>query len=100
MPRRQVDDQSADLAFAYGGQLGGDDFEVPVHRQGGLRVEILEAAAGERREVMPQQELVLGSGQVFEHHGSPFESRDLICSSTFSSVSLNSAVSGDAGSCD
>ena len=83
MPRRQVDDQSADLAFAYGGQLGGDDFEVPVHRQGGLRVEILEAASGESREVMPQQELVLGSGQGFEPHGSPLENRNLSCASTF-----------------
>jgi hypothetical protein len=78
MPRWQVDDQSPDLAFSHLGQLGGDDFEVPVHRQVGLRVEVVEAASGKSREVMPQQELVLGSGQGFEHHGSP--------------------VSGDAGS--
>src|SRR5271167_2804976 len=98
MPRRQVDDQSADLSFAYGAQLGGADFEVPVHRQVGLWVEILEAASGESCEVVPQQKLVLGSGQIFQHHGSPFTSRDLSCSSTFSSASLNSAVSGGAGS--
>jgi hypothetical protein len=71
---RHIDDQSPDLSFAYGSQLGGDDFEVPVHRQVGLRIEVLEAASGESREVMLQQELVLGStassrtiGRKFAH---------------------------------
>ena len=98
MPRRQVDSQPPDFALSNVGQFGGDDFKVPVHRQVGLRVEILEAASGEGCEVVPQQELVLGAGQVFEHYGLPFENRDLSCASTFSSASLNSAVSGEAGS--
>ena len=76
MSRRQVDDQSADLAFSNLGQLGGDDIEVPVHRQVGLPVEVVKAASGESREVVPQQAVVLGSGEGFEHHGSPFENRD------------------------
>jgi hypothetical protein len=29
---RHIDDQSPDLACPNLGQLGGDDFEVPVHR--------------------------------------------------------------------
>jgi hypothetical protein len=69
MPRRQVDDKAADPAFAHRGQLGSDDVEVPIHRQAGLRVEILEAAPGEGREVVPQQAVVLGSRQVVEHRG-------------------------------
>jgi hypothetical protein len=59
---RQVDDQPPDLALPYGGQLGGDDLEVPVHRQLGLRVQSVEAARGEGREILPQQDLVLGPG--------------------------------------
>jgi hypothetical protein len=44
MARRQADDQPPDLSFPHGGQLGGDDLEVPVHRQTGLRIEVVEAA--------------------------------------------------------
>ena len=56
----QVDDQPPDLAFPHRGQLGGDDLEMPVHRQLDLRVEVLEAARGEADEVLPQQDPVLG----------------------------------------
>ena len=98
MARRQVDDQPPDLALPHRGQLGGDDFEMPVHRQLGLRVEVLEAARGKGGEVLPQQDLVLRPGQVFEHHFSPFEKRILSCSITFSSASLKAEVSEDAGS--
>src|SRR6202023_3560346 len=79
-------------------QLGGDDLEMPVHRQLGLRVEVLEAARGEADEVLPQQDLVLGRGEVLEHHFSAFEKRALSCSMTFSSASLKAEVSGEAGS--
>src|SRR5215471_14061999 len=98
MARRQVDNKPPDPAFPDRGQLGGDDFEMPVHRQAGLRVEILKAASGESRQVVPQQDLVLGPGQVLKHHCSVFENRALSCSKTFSSASVNSALSGDAGS--
>jgi len=40
MARRQVDDQSSDLALAHLGQLGGDDLEMPVWRKRRLRVEL------------------------------------------------------------
>src|SRR5258708_4765127 len=98
MPRRQVDDEAPDLAFAHLGQLGGDDLKVPVGRQAGLRVEVLETAPGEGREVVPQQELVLCPGQDCHCSGFPIEKRALICSSTFSSASLKSEVSGAVGS--
>src|SRR5258708_39653258 len=71
---------------------------MPVHRQIGLRVEVLEAARGEADEVLPQQDLVLGRGEVLEHHFSAFENRALSCSMTFSSASLKAEVSGVAGS--
>ena len=48
MARWQVDDQPPDLALAHRGQLGGDDLEMPVHRQLGLRVEVVEAARGKQ----------------------------------------------------
>src|SRR5580704_11121101 len=98
MARRQVNDQSPDPALAHRGQLGGDDLEVPVHRQPGLRVEVLETAPGEGRQVVPQQELVLRPGQILDCSGFPIEKRALICSRTFSSASLKSEVSGAVAS--
>ena len=98
MARRQIDDQPPDLSFPHRRQLGGNDSEMPVHRQTGLRIEVVEAAHRESREVMAKQDLVLGWGQVFEHHFSPFEKRILSCSITFSSASLKAEVSGEAGS--
>src|SRR5271155_1957354 len=98
MAGRQIDDQPPDLSFSHGGQLGGDDFEVSVCCQAGVRVEVLEAAPGEGGEVVSQQDLVLGRGQVIEHHVSPFENRALSCSRTFSSASLKLEVSAEAGS--
>jgi hypothetical protein len=98
MAGRQVDDQPPDLSFPHCGQLGGNDSEMPVHRQTGLRIEVVEAAHRESREVMAKQDLVLGRGQSFGHHFSPFEKRILSCSITFSSASLKAEVSGEAGS--
>src|SRR5271169_5471774 len=98
MAGRQIDDQPADLSFPHGGQLGGDDFEVPVRCQAGLRVEVLEAAPSEGGEVVSQQDLVLGRGRILEHHVSPFENRALSCSRTFSSASLKLEVSAGGGS--
>ena len=54
---------SPEPAFPHGGQLGRDQFEVPIHRQADLWVELLEAAAREGRQVAPQQEVILGLGQ-------------------------------------
>src|SRR5205085_7484008 len=98
MARRQVDDQPPDLALAHRVQLGGEDFEVPVRRQLGLRVELLKAASGEGGKVIPQQDLVLGRGKLF--HCSDFftEKRARSCSRTFSSASLKAEVSAAAGS--
>src|SRR5271170_185286 len=63
----QVDDQSLNCAPAHLHQLGGDDLEMPVHRQLGLRIELLEAAGDEGGEVLAQQRLVLGARQVVTH---------------------------------
>ena len=71
---RQVNDQPPDLALPYRGQRGGDNFEVPVRRQAGLRVKVLEATPGKGREVVPQQEVVLRPGQVL--HCSEFRSEN------------------------
>ena len=59
--------------MAHGGQLRRNDLEMPAHRQLGLRVEIVEAARGESAEILPQQGLVLGPGQVLDHRVSGFE---------------------------
>jgi hypothetical protein len=66
----QVDDQPSDPALPHGGQLAGDDLEVPVHRELGLRVEIVEAARGKGGEILPQHGLVLGTCRVADHRSS------------------------------
>jgi hypothetical protein len=95
--RRQVNNQPPDPAFAHRGQFGGDDLKVPVHRELGLRVQIVEAARREGRKILPQEDLVLGPGQVLDHHFSTFEKRALSCSMTFSSAE-SKEVSAEAGS--
>src|SRR4051794_25062577 len=67
MARRQVDDQSPDRALPHRRQFRGDDVEVPAPRKLGLRVEIVEAARGEGAEVLPQNSVILGPGQVLDH---------------------------------
>jgi acyl carrier protein len=89
-------DQPLDLTLPHRGQLGPDNLEMPVDRELGLRVEVLETARGEPDEVPPQQDLVLGRGEVLEHHFSGFENRALSCSMTFWSASLKTEVSGEA----
>ena len=64
---RQVDDQSPDLSFAHRGQFRSDDLEVPAQRKLGLRIEVVEAAQGEVEEILPQQRVVLGPGQLLDH---------------------------------
>src|SRR5438477_988200 len=95
---RHIDNQPPDLSFPHGGQLGGDDFEMPVHRELGLGVQVVEAARGESDEVLPKHAVVLLPGQALDHHFSAFEKRALSCSMTFSSASLKAEVSADAGS--
>jgi hypothetical protein len=85
MPRWQVDDEPLDPAFTNRCQLGGDDFEMPVHRQAGLWIEVAKAARDEGGEVVPKQDLVLGRGQAPEHDCPPFENRARSCSMTSSS---------------
>ena len=36
---RQIDDQPLDLALTHRGQLGGDDLDMPIHRELGLRAD-------------------------------------------------------------
>jgi hypothetical protein len=60
MARRQVDDQAADLALAHRGELGGDDFDVPVGQERRLRVQIVKAASGKGGEILPQQGQTIG----------------------------------------
>jgi len=67
MARRQVDDQAADLALAHRGELGRDHLKVPVDCQFGQRVQIVKAASGKGGKILPQQDIVFGSGQVLEH---------------------------------
>src|SRR5689334_8563307 len=88
MPRWEVDDQSTDLAFANRGQLGRDNVEMPVDRELGLRIEVMKATPRETAEILPQQGVVLGQGQVLGHRLSPSERRKraLSCSMTFSSA--------------
>ena len=44
--RRQIDDRPPDPALAHLVQLG-DDLELPIYREVGVRIEVLEAAPGE-----------------------------------------------------
>jgi len=67
MTGRQIDDQPADLALAHRGQLGGDDLDMPIHRQLGLRIEVMEAVRDGGGQVLPQQGLVLDARQVPNH---------------------------------
>jgi hypothetical protein len=67
VPRRQIDDQPPDPAATHLHQLGGDDLDMPVHRQLGLRIELMETARDEGREVLSQQGLVLGPRQMLNH---------------------------------
>ena len=59
---RHIDDQPADLALPHLHQLGGDDLEMPIHRQAGLLVQIGKAAPREGGKVLPQQNLIFSSG--------------------------------------
>jgi len=65
--RWQIDDEAADLALLHRGQRGGDDLEMPIHCQLGLRIELVEAARNKGGEVVPQHGLVLGARQVLNH---------------------------------
>jgi len=51
MVRWQIADPPLDPAFPHVGQLGGDDIKMPVHRELGLWVEVMETARSEGVEV-------------------------------------------------
>jgi hypothetical protein len=70
MTGRQIDDQSRNLALAHLHQLAGDDLDMPVRRELGLRVEIIKAACGKRGEILPQQDVVLGRCEILDHRSS------------------------------
>jgi hypothetical protein len=75
--RRQVDDQAPNLAAAQCRQFGGDDFDMPAHREAGARVELAETELREADEIAPQQRAVLVRGrQLFgwEFHHSKISS--------------------------
>ena len=95
---RQVDDQPPDVPLAHRGQLRGDDFEMPIHGELGLRVEVSETAVSEAGKILPQDGLVIGRGQVVDDHSSDREKRALSRAMTFSSAALKAEVSGGAGS--
>jgi len=48
-PWRQVNNEPLDPAFPDRGRFGSDDFEMPIRRRAGLRIEILKAASRESR---------------------------------------------------
>jgi hypothetical protein len=100
MTRWEVDDQPADPALAHRGQLGGDDLQMPIDCQAGLRVEVLEAASGEGAKSVPQQDVVLDRSnyETFHRSESATGKRALSCSRTFSSASLNVEVSESTAS--
>jgi hypothetical protein len=54
MPRRQIDDEPLDFTTAASFQFGGDDFQVPVERELGVRIELDETALNEGLQVAPQ----------------------------------------------
>jgi hypothetical protein len=70
MAGRQIDDQPLDLALTHRGQLGGDDLDMPIHRELGLRVEVIKAARDKAAEILPQQGLVLGRCGIVDHRRS------------------------------
>jgi hypothetical protein len=59
---RQVDDEAPDLAAAQSRQFGGDDFDMPAHREAGARVELGETALCEADEVAPRNSARYSSG--------------------------------------
>src|SRR5437660_10680016 len=69
MAGRQVDDQPSDLAVAHGGELGGDDFDVPARQERCLRVELAETALGEITEIRAQDRIEF-PGRKLAHRGS------------------------------
>jgi len=56
--RRQVDDQPADPARTHRGELGGDDFDVPVRQERCLWVQLAETVLREITEIQAQDLLV------------------------------------------
>src|SRR6516162_1852410 len=100
MTRWQVDNQPPHPAFPHRGQLGGDDLEMPIHRELGLWIEVVEAGRDEGRKVLPQRGFVLVQRQVFNHRTFPLLrlSRAFNCSMTFLSTSEKAAAGGTAAS--
>ena len=67
MARRQVDDQPADLTFKQCGQFRGDNLKMPAEQKPSLRVELDKSAAGEAREIAPQQIVITTPGHRLVH---------------------------------
>ena len=76
MARRQVDDQSPDLAFPHRGQLGGDDLEMPVVSERRLRIELGKAALREKPEIRPKHRIVFGRRKAVHRRTFPFSDRN------------------------
>jgi hypothetical protein len=61
--RRHIDDQPPDLALAHRSELCRDDFDVPVHRNRGHRVQLAKTALRKSGEIEPQLRLLLARCQ-------------------------------------
>jgi hypothetical protein len=59
MTGRDIDDEAPDLALPAFLQLRGHDFDVPVHQEPGLTIELEKAASDEAAEILPQDCCVL-----------------------------------------
>ena len=56
-----------ELADKHRRQFGGNDLDMPIHREVGLRIEVVKAAPGEGGEILSQQGLVFGMCQLLNH---------------------------------
>jgi hypothetical protein len=68
MTRRDIDDEAPDLALPAFLQLRGHDFDVPVHQEPGLTIELEKAASDEAAEILPQDCCILSGGQNFHRN--------------------------------
>jgi hypothetical protein len=62
MSRRDIDDETSNLALPAGLELCGQDLNMPVPKESGLGIELVEAPLDERIEVLPKQRPIFSLG--------------------------------------
>jgi hypothetical protein len=63
VPRRNIDDETSDLATPHRFELRGQNLDMPVPQEPRVRIEFVEASLDEGDEVLPQHRLVFGRGE-------------------------------------